>query len=117
MSNVRRQRVAKGEPVRQRAVLRPRRQVTLSRAVCEALGVQSGDELSLEVADGILTVKPGTKAALEAIAEFRKAIAESGVTLEELLATGRQVRDEIAHEMYPDLFPEPGETRRRRRSA
>lgn len=114
MSDVRRQ---KREKIEGQAVLRGRRQLTLPRAICDALGLEEGDKLVLEVADGVLTVKPNTAAAIEAVRAFRQAIAESGVTLEEFLEDGRRVRDEVAHEMYPDLFPEPGAGRRKRRSA
>ena len=84
-------------------VLRPRRQVTLPRNVCEALGIEPGDRLVLEVSDGVLIARPGRQVALEAVEELRKAIAESGVTEKELLESGRQIRDELFREKYPQL--------------
>ena len=88
--------------------LRPRRQVTLPRRVCEALGVEPGDRLVLEVSDGVLIVRPGRQAALEALEALRRAIAESGVTEEEMLASGRQIRDELFREKFPDLAKRRG---------
>ena len=114
MSDVRRQ---KREKIEGRAVLRGRRQLTLPRVICEALGLEEGANLSIEVQDGKLIGTPGRKKALDALAEVRKAFAESGVTLEELLAAAPRVRAEVAHEMYPDLFPDLGVGRRKRRSA
>jgi antitoxin component of MazEF toxin-antitoxin module len=114
MSDVRRQKKVKIEG---QAVLRGRRQLTLPRAICEALGLKEGADLSFEVQDGKLVGTPGRMKALDALAEVRKAFAASGVTLEELLAAAPQVRAEVAHEMYPDLFPDPGVGRRKRRSA
>ncbi|MEX0786400.1 MAG: AbrB/MazE/SpoVT family DNA-binding domain-containing protein [Dehalococcoidia bacterium] len=85
------------------AVLRPRRQVTLPSEVCDALEVQPGDNLVLTMAEGALIVRPGKQAALEALTALRRAIAESGVTEQEMLESGRQVRDELFRERYPDL--------------
>ncbi len=89
-------------------VLRPRRQVTLPRRVCEALGVKPGDRLVLEVLDGVLIGRPGRQAALDALQAFQQAIAESGVTEEELLESGRQIRDELFREKHPDLAKKHG---------
>jgi AbrB family looped-hinge helix DNA binding protein len=107
MSDVRRQKPDRGE-VRVNAVLRDRRQVTIPRAVCEELGIRPGDRLELRVEDGTLIVRPGRVAALEALEELRRAIAESGVTEEELLESGRQIRDELFREKYPDLAEKYG---------
>lgn len=119
MSDVRRQRPRK-EAVEERAVLRPRRQVTLSRAVCEALGVEPGDRLVLEVSDGALTIKPGRQAALDALREIQRGFAQSGISLQELLEGGRQVREEVFREQYGQLLDEErskGRGKKPRRSA
>ena len=89
-------------------VLRPRRQLTLPREVCEALGVKPGDRLVLEVLDGVLVVRPGRQAALDALRAIQQAFAESGITEEELLESGRRVRDELFREQYPDLAKKYG---------
>ncbi len=91
-----------------RAVLRDRRQVTLPREVCEALGIKRGDRLEMQVQDGAVIIRPGRVAALEALEELRRAIAESGVTEEELLESGRQIRDDLFREKYPDLAKKYG---------
>ena len=91
-----------------KAVLRDRRQVTIPRAVCEELGIRPGDRLELQMEDGALIIRPGRVAALEALEELRRAIAESGVTEEELLESGRQIRDELFRERYPDLAEKYG---------
>ena len=107
MSDVRRQKPDRGE-VRVNAVLRDRRQVTIPRAVCEELGVRPGDRLELRVEDGTLIVRPGRVAALEAIRAIQQALEEAGVTEEELLESGRQIRDELFRERYPDLAEKYG---------
>ena len=82
--------------------------MTLPRQVCEALGVGPGDRLVLEVSDGVLIARPGQAVALEALQELQRAIAESGVTEKELLESGRQIRDELFREKYPDLARKHG---------
>jgi AbrB family looped-hinge helix DNA binding protein len=98
---------SRGE-ARLKAVLRDRRQITIPRAVCEELGIRPGDRLELRMEDGALIIRPGRVAALEALEELRRAIAESGVTEEELLESGRQIRDELFRERYPDLAEKYG---------
>lgn len=91
-----------------RAVLRPRRQLTLPREVCEALEVQPGDGLVLTMAEGAVIIRTGRQLALEALRAIQQALADSGITEEELLESGRQVRDEIFRERYPELAEKYG---------
>ncbi len=89
--------------------IRARRQMTLPRQVCEALGVGPGDRLVLEVSDGVLIARPEQQtAALEALRAIQQAFAESGVTEKELLEGGREIRDELFREKYPDLARKHG---------
>jgi len=107
MSDVRRQTSDRGE-VGVNAVLRDRRQVTIPRAACEEMGIRPGDRLELRVEDGVLIIRPGRVAALEAIRAIQQALEEAGVTEEELLESGRQIRDELFREKYPDLAKKYG---------
>lgn len=88
--------------------LRSRRRITLPREVCEALGVVPGDQIALEVSKGRISARPQRRAAMEALAAIRQAFAESGITERELLEGGRQVRDELFRERYPDLAKKRG---------
>ena len=102
----------------ERVVLRPRRQLTLPRSVCDALGVQPGDRLVLELVDGKLVVEPQRIRAMEALRALRRAIAESGVSEEEMLEGAREVREELFRERYGYLLEKRTRgTGRRRRSA
>lgn len=98
--------------------IRARRQMTLPRQVCEALGIRPGDRLVLEVSDGVLIARPGQAVALEALRAIQQAFAESGVTEEELLESGRQIREELFREKYGHLLKQKhsraGQKRRRR---
>ena len=81
-------------------VLRPKRQITLPKKICEQLGIGTGDVLELSLEDSALVARPRKVAALEALREIREAFERSGVTEEELLETGRRVRQEVIRERY-----------------
>lgn len=81
-------------------VLRPKRQVTLPREICEQLGIGPGDVLELTVEDATLTARPRKQLALEALREIRQAFQRSGITEEELQKAGRRIRRELAKELY-----------------
>ena len=80
------------------AVLRPKRQLTLPRGVCEQLGISTGDVLELSLEGDTLVARPRKKAALEALKEIRQAFERSGITEEELQKAGRRARQEVTRE-------------------
>jgi AbrB family looped-hinge helix DNA binding protein len=81
-------------------VLRPKRQVTLPREVCERLGIQPGDILEVTVEDCTLVARPRKAIALDALKEIQQAFKRSDVTEQELQEKGRQIRREVAREHY-----------------
>ena len=83
-----------------RAILRPRRQLTLPRDVCQQLGIDIGDQVELSAEDGRLVVTPSRKLALDALAEIQGAFARSGITEEELQRAAREARTELVRERY-----------------
>jgi AbrB family looped-hinge helix DNA binding protein len=76
-------------------VLQSYGQVTLPSWVCEALGIQEGDRLSISIEDHSLIITPRKAVALQALRDIQAAFAEAGVTEEGLQAEGRQVREEL----------------------
>ncbi len=80
------------------AVLRPKRQLTLPRRVCEQLDISTGDVLELSLEGDTLVARPRKKAALEALKEIRQAFERSGITEEELQEAGRRARQEVTRE-------------------
>ena len=82
------------------AVLRPKRQLTLPRGVCEQLGISPGDVLELSLEGDTLVARPRKKAALEALKEIRQAFERSGITEEELQGAGRRTRQEVTRERF-----------------
>ena len=82
------------------AILRPRRQLTLPREVCEALGIDTGDRLDVEVHDGSAVLRPSKQRALDALKEIQEAFARAGITEKELQEEGRRVRRQLTAERY-----------------
>ena len=81
-------------------VVRPKRQVTLPKEVCERLGIEPGDSLELSLEGATLIARPKKTIALEALREIRDAFRRSGITEDELLEAGRRVREELTKERY-----------------
>ena len=81
-------------------VLRPKRQVTLPKEICDRLGIEPGDVLELAVEDSVLVARPRKTVAREALKEIQQAFQRSGITEEELQKAGRRIRQEIARERY-----------------
>ncbi len=81
-------------------VLRPKRQVTLPKDICDRLGIGPGDVLELTVEDSTIIARPRKTVALEALKEIRQAFRRSGISEEELQETGRRVKQEVARERY-----------------
>ncbi|MDZ4246477.1 MAG: AbrB/MazE/SpoVT family DNA-binding domain-containing protein [Dehalococcoidia bacterium] len=81
-------------------VLRPKRQITLPREICDQLGIGPGDVLEMTVEDYAIIARPRKIVALEALKEIQQAFQRSGVTEEELQETGRRVRLGVTKERY-----------------
>lgn len=81
-------------------VLRPKRQITLPKEICDQLGIGPGDVLEMTVEGSAIIAKPRKTVALKALKEIRQAFHRSGITEEELQETGRRIRQEVARERY-----------------
>ena len=81
-------------------VLRPKRQMTLPKEVCEELKIGPGDILELSLEGSVLTARPKKAVALEALKEIREAFKRSGITEKELTEAGRQVRQKVTRGRY-----------------
>lgn len=80
------------------AVLRPKRQVTIPRDICDELGISPGDTLELFVEESVLKATPRKARALDALKEIQVAFERSGVSEKDLLEEGRRTRREITRE-------------------
>jgi len=81
-------------------VIRDKRQITLPRKICEQLGVEPGDRLSLHVEGDKLVVKPRKSVALNALQELHRIFQASDINEKELLKTARRMRGSLARKMY-----------------
>jgi AbrB family looped-hinge helix DNA binding protein len=81
-------------------IIRPKRQITLPREICEELEIGPGDRLELELNGSILMAKAKKAIALEALHEIREAFQRSGIKEEELQEASRQQRQKFAGEHH-----------------
>jgi len=82
------------------SVLQERGQVTIPAEIRRKLGLKKGDLVAfVETDDGVL-ISPRQAIAMEALDRMGGVLKEQGITLEELIASGRDIRGEIAEEKY-----------------
>lgn len=83
-------------------------QVTLPTEVRERFGLKEGDLVAVvETPDGVL-LSPQALALTRALDDLGAVLRESGVTLEEWIESGREIRGELVREWYgldPDDDP------------
>lgn len=79
-------------------VLRPKRQITLPKDICDQLGVGPGDTLELIVEESVLKATPKKHKALDALNEIQETFRRSGISEGELLKEARNTRQEMARE-------------------
>jgi AbrB family looped-hinge helix DNA binding protein len=80
--------------------VREKRQVTLPRYICEQLGIEEGDRLTLYVDGDKLIAKANKTVALDALNELHRIFKDSEVTEKELLKTSRQIRKQLVKKEY-----------------
>ena len=86
--------------MRNEAILRQRRQLTLPREVCDQLGIAVGDRIELMVEGDILIARPAKQRALDALKMIQAAFAAAGLSEKELQVAGRQIRRNLSAERY-----------------
>jgi AbrB family looped-hinge helix DNA binding protein len=75
-------------------------QVTIPTKIRKKLNLQQGDLVSfVETKDGVL-IKPAEVLLTETLDEIGKALKEEGITLEEWIERGREIRGQLLEEMY-----------------
>jgi AbrB family looped-hinge helix DNA binding protein len=89
-------------------------QVTLPADIRRRLGLKMGDLVAVEgTPEGVLIASQGVPA-LKALEEIGKALKEQGLTLEAMIESGREERDELLRELYGiDPSDEPDQELRR----
>jgi len=75
-------------------------QVTLPAPVRRKLGIKKGDLVAVrETEDGVL-ISPQETIASRDIAELERVLRDKGLSLEELIESGREIRGELIKEEY-----------------
>ena len=75
-------------------------QVTIPLEIRRKLNLKKGDLVTfVETEDGVL-IKPAEVVASQALDQIGRALKEKGISLEELLERGRELRGEIIEEEY-----------------
>ena len=75
-------------------------QVTIPTKIRKKLNLKKGDMVSfVETKDGVL-IKPAEVLVTEALDEMGRALKEEGITLEEWIKRGREIRGQLLEEMY-----------------
>lgn len=75
-------------------------QVTIPRAIREKLGLKKGDLVTFVETEAGVVIQPVELVLSAALDEIGQALKEQGITLEELIESGREVRGEIYREKY-----------------
>jgi antitoxin PrlF len=88
------------------SVVQEKGQVTIPTDIRKKLGLKKGDYVAfVETEKGVL-LAPREVVAMEALEKLGTMLKERGVTLEELMESGHEIRGELVKEMY-GLDPDP----------
>ncbi len=77
-----------------------RGQVTIPKEIREKLGLKKGDLVTFVETDQGVLIKPAEIVVSSALDEIGEALREKGISLEELMQRGREIRGELIEEEY-----------------
>lgn len=78
-------------------------QVTLPADIRRRLGLKKGDLVAVEETPEGVLITPRGVAALKALDAIGAALKEQGLTLEDMIESGREIREELYREKYGHL--------------
>lgn len=82
------------------AVVQKRGQVTIPIELRRKLGIEEGGIVAfIETEDGVL-ISPREVLTVETLGRIGKVLREQGISLEELIESGREIRGQIVEEEY-----------------
>ena len=81
-------------------------QITLPAELLAAIDAKPGDWLPVRVEESEVRVREPSKVA-KSLEALGTALREAGVTEEELIKSGREIRKQLVRERYPGLFGDP----------
>ena len=87
-------------PAQKLSVVQEKGQITIPAEIRRKLGLKKGDRVAfVETKRGVL-ISPQEVIAMEALDKLGEMLKEKGITLEELIESGREIRGEIVKEKY-----------------
>ena len=90
-------------PALKLSVMQEKGQVTIPTEIRKKLGLKKGDRVGfVETKDGVL-ISPQEVVAVKAMDRLGEIIKDNGLSLEELMERGREIRGKIIEERYPRL--------------
>ena len=92
--------------------VRGKGEITLPMDIRQKLGLEAGALLTAELTDAGVLLKPAEVVARDAMRQISKELELQGITLEDLMATGRKARTKVAAEKYG--VTKPAKSRRKR---
>jgi AbrB family transcriptional regulator, transcriptional pleiotropic regulator of transition state genes len=69
-------------------------QVTIPLEIRQMLGLKKGDLVTFIITEGGVVIKPAEVIVTEALEEINRVLKDEGISLEKLMAKGRELRDE-----------------------
>ena len=75
-------------------------QVTIPQEIREKLDLKKGDMVTFVETDAGVVIKPAEVVVSDALDEIGRALKEKGISLEELLDRGREIRGELVEDEY-----------------
>ena len=75
-------------------------QVTIPQEIREKLDLKKGDMVTFVETDAGVVIKPAEVVVSDALDEIGRALKEKGISLEELLDRGREIRGELIEDEY-----------------
>lgn len=82
------------------SVMQEKGQVTIPQDIRTKLGLKKGDRVSFIETDRGVVIKPAEVIVSDALEEIGKALKAKGLTLEQVIERGREVRGTIVKERY-----------------
>lgn len=87
-------------PERKLVRIQEKGQVTLPAEVRRKLGLKKGDLVTVEATEDGVVIMPQEVVAMKALNRIGELLREKGLTLEELIESGRQERTTLIEELY-----------------
>lgn len=83
--------------------------VTLSAEVSRKAGLKAGDLVAVGATDDGVLITPRASLAIKALDQMGETLLEEGVTLDEWIESGREVRSELIEKHYGIPIDQQGE--------